>query len=228
MNEAEWLACGDSGPMLAFLRGRASERKFRLFACACARRPWHLLTDERSRRAVEEAERLADGLAGPSGVQAARAAAAELWVGAGRPARLALDAAAEAAFAALHDVASEAAGQAANGAEWAAGARSNPTATMPARVAERKVQANLLRDIFGPAPFRPLPRLNPAWLAWEGGTVPKLAASLYDERAFDRLPILADALEEAGCDAAEVLTHWRGPGPHARGCWALDLVLGKQ
>jgi hypothetical protein len=226
MNEAEWLACDDSGPMLAFLRGRASERKFRLFACACARRPWHLLTDERSRRAIEEAERLADGLAGPSGVQAARAAAAELWVGAGRPARLALDAAAEAAFAALHDLASEAARQAANGAEWAAGARSNPTATMPARVAERKVQANLLRDIFG-NPFHPLPRLDPAWLAWEGGTVPKLAASVYDERAFDRLAVLADALEEAGCTDQTILDHLRGPGPHVRGCWAVDLVLGK-
>ena len=58
--------------------------------------------------------------------------------------------------------------------------------------------------------------------------MPKLAASIYAERAFDRLTILADALEEAGCDAAELLTHLRWPGPHARGCWALDLVLGKQ
>ena len=84
-----------------------------------------------------------------------------------------------------------------------------------------------MRDIFGPLAFRPLPLLNRAWLAWEGGTVPKLAASIYEERAFDRLPILADALEEAGCDAAELLTHLRGPGPHVRGCWAVDLVLGK-
>jgi hypothetical protein len=88
-------------------------------------------------------------------------------------------------------------------------------------------QCQLLRDIFG-NPFRPLPRLNPSWLAAEGGTVPKLAASIYEERAFDRLPILADALEEAGCDAAELLTHLRGPGPHVRGCWAVDLLLGKE
>jgi hypothetical protein len=227
MTEAEWLACDDSGPMLNFLRGKASERKLRLFACACARRAWHLLPDERSRRAVEVAERLADGLAGPEAVRAARAAADELWVGAGRPATLALDAAAEAAWAALHEVASQAAEQAATGAEWAAGARSNPAATLPARVAERKAQADVLRCLFGPSPFRPLPRLNPAWLAWDGGTVPKLAAVVYEKRAFDRLPILADALEEVGCDAAELLTHLRGPGPHVRGCWAVDLLLGK-
>jgi hypothetical protein len=54
-----------------------------------------------------------------------------------------------------------------------------------------------------------------------------LAEGIYADRAFDRLPILADALEDAGCDAAELLTHFRGPGVHARGCWALDLVLGK-
>jgi hypothetical protein len=91
----------------------------------------------------------------------------------------------------------------------------------------RQSQADLLRDLFGPAPFRPLPRLNPAWLAWEGGTVRKLAAAIYEDRTFDRLPVLADALEEPGCDAAELLAHLRGPGPHVRGCWALDLLLGR-
>jgi hypothetical protein len=90
----------------------------------------------------------------------------------------------------------------------------------------RQSQAALLRCIFG-IPFRPLPRLNSAWLAWEGGTVPKLAAALYDERAFDRLAVLADALEEAGCTDQSILDHLRGPGPHVRGCWAVDLVLGK-
>jgi len=57
--------------------------------------------------------------------------------------------------------------------------------------------------------------------------VPKLATTIYEERAFDRLPILADALEEAGYDSAELLAHLRGPGRHVRGCWALDLLLGK-
>ena len=58
-------------------------------------------------------------------------------------------------------------------------------------------------------------------------TVVQLAQSIYDDRAFDRLPILADALEEAGCTDAAILDHCRGPGPHVRGCWAVDLLLGK-
>jgi hypothetical protein len=53
-----------------------------------------------------------------------------------------------------------------------------------------------------------------------------LARAVYDERAFDRLPILADALEEAGCDSAELLAHCRNSGPHVRGCWAVDAVRG--
>jgi len=56
----------------------------------------------------------------------------------------------------------------------------------------------------------------------------RLVTSNYEERAFDRMPILADALEEAGCDSCDALTHCRGPGPHIRGCWVVDLILGKQ
>jgi hypothetical protein len=85
----------------------------------------------------------------------------------------------------------------------------------------------ILRDIFG-NPFQPPPRIDPAWLARNDGTVRKLAEAIYEGRSFDRLPILADALEEAGCEDAELLGHLRGSGPHAKGCWALDLVLGKR
>ncbi|WP_149115354.1 hypothetical protein [Limnoglobus roseus] len=93
---------------------------------------------------------------------------------------------------------------------------------MPLAV-ESAVQANLLRDIFG-NPFRPV-----AFEAgWRTGTVLGLAEGVYEERAWDRLPILADALEDAGCESEEILGHLRGEGPHARGCWALDLVLGKE
>jgi hypothetical protein len=67
-----------------------------------------------------------------------------------------------------------------------------------------------------------------AWLAWEGGTVAKMARAIYEERTFDRLPILADALEEAGCENEEILNHCRRPSEHLRGCWALDLILGKE
>ncbi len=80
----------------------------------------------------------------------------------------------------------------------------------------------LLRCIFG-NPFRPV-AVDPQWLT---STVTQLAQGIYDDRAFDRLPILADALQDAGCDNADVLNHCRDNGPHARGCWVVDLVLGK-
>ena len=66
--------------------------------------------------------------------------------------------------------------------------------------------------------------LDPLCLVWNGGTVGRIAAGIYEERAFDRLPILADALEDAGCTDPALLTHCRGPGPHVRGCWAVDLL----
>ena len=75
-------------------------------------------------------------------------------------------------------------------------------------------------------PFR-LATLAPEWAAWNDATVVKLAQGIYDDRAFERLPVLADALEDAGCDNADILAHCRGPGPHVRGCWVVDLLLGK-
>jgi hypothetical protein len=90
----------------------------------------------------------------------------------------------------------------------------------------RRAVAGLLRDVFG-NPFRRAPAVNPAWLACSDGAVPRLAQVIYADREFDRLPVLADALEDAGCTDAELLGHLRSPGPHVRGCWAVDLVLGK-
>jgi len=84
-------------------------------------------------------------------------------------------------------------------------------------------QSKLLRDIVG-NPFRHA-AADPLWLS---STAVSLAQSIYEDRAFDRLPILADALEEAGCDDPELLAHCRGDWPHVRGCWVVDLVLGKQ
>lgn len=88
--------------------------------------------------------------------------------------------------------------------------------------AESAVQVRLLRDIFGD-PFRPV-AVDPSWLT---STVVALAGCVYHEEAFDRLPILADALQDAGCDSDDVLDHCRGCGPHVRGCWVVDLLLGK-
>jgi hypothetical protein len=83
----------------------------------------------------------------------------------------------------------------------------------------------LVRDIFG-NPFRPV-SVDPAWLRWNDGTAVAIARRVYDERRFEDLPILADALEEAGCTSGDILEHCRGPGPHVRGCWVVDLLLGK-
>jgi hypothetical protein len=94
-------------------------------------------------------------------------------------------------------------------------------------------QAGLIRDLFG-NPFRPAPVVDPAWLAWQGGAVPQLARAAYEGRRLPegtlepaRLAVLADALEDAGCTAPDMLGHLRGPGPHFRGCWAVDLLLGR-
>jgi hypothetical protein len=93
--------------------------------------------------------------------------------------------------------------------------------------------AHLLSDVFG-NPFRPAPSVDAAWLAWQDGTVAQLARAAYEDRRLPegqldpaRLALLADALEDADCTDAELLGHLRGPGPHVRGCWALDLVLSK-
>lgn len=91
---------------------------------------------------------------------------------------------------------------------------------------DQATKAALLRDLFGPLPFR-LVTIAPSWLAWNDATIPKIARSIYDDRRFDDLPILADALEEAGCSDADILGHCRGPGPHVRGCWVVDLLLGR-
>jgi hypothetical protein len=90
---------------------------------------------------------------------------------------------------------------------------------------EVAAQVALLRDLFG-NPFRPA-SIDPSWLTWNGGTVPRMAKAIYNDRRFGDLPILADALEEAGCTDAGILTHCRSEGPHVRGCWVVDLILGK-
>ena len=92
------------------------------------------------------------------------------------------------------------------------------------RVEGATYQAPVLRCIFGPLPFRAV-TIGPPWLT---PTVKQMAEAIYAERAFDRLPVLSDALEEAGCNNQDILNHCRQPGVHARGCWVIDLLLGKE
>jgi hypothetical protein len=94
---------------------------------------------------------------------------------------------------------------------------------LAARDAEVACQAALLRDIFGPLPFRQVMFEPP----WQTPAVMALATNIYEERRWEDMPVLGDALQEAGCDDAEVLSHCRGDGLHTRGCWVVDLLLGK-
>jgi hypothetical protein len=81
----------------------------------------------------------------------------------------------------------------------------------------------MIQDVFHRRLFNPI-TLCPSWLT---STVVSLANQMYDSRDFSVMPILADALQDASCENEEVLTHCRGPGPHVRGCWLLDLILSK-
>ena len=222
MTEAEWLVCNDSDPMLRPCRRiiRDHPRKGWLFAVACCHRIGRLLTDRRSRRAVEVAAQYAEGLVSEAelrtAARAAKAAHAEAFREKGKEGA-APEWAAE--FAASPD-AWFAASRASNFAYVAAGDGLQPGP-------EHTAQAHLLRCVFGPLPFRAVP-VDERWRAWNDGTVVKLAQGIYNDRAFDRLSIMADALEEAGCKDTDILAHSRGPGPHIRGCWIVDLLLGKE
>jgi hypothetical protein len=166
------------------------------------------------------AEQAVSAAAGAEASEAARQAAG---FAAGADAEAAGEQAAlAAAWAALQEGARDSSGTIKRGVSREAG----DAAEDPAKAAARKRQAALLHDIF-PNPFQFPPVIDPACLRWQGGTVVKLAQAIYDDRAFDRLPILADALDDAGCTDTVILNHLRGPGPHVRGCFALDLVLGK-
>jgi hypothetical protein len=230
MTEQQWLRCDDPTRMLEQLHGRASERKLRLFAVACCRRIWPLLTDERSRHAVEVANRYADGEAGFFKLRRATdraAAATREFTGAVSPEVKARSYAAAAAFHAT--VAGKHVADSALNVVSAAyfAPTVNGRIGGDAMAAERAAQAALLRCLVGPLPFRPPPMIDAAILAWNDAAVPRIASTIYDDRRFEDLPVLADALEEAGCGEADLLEHLRGGGEHARGCWVVDLLLGR-
>ena len=227
MTEGEWLACTDPTEMMYVSgeQGRLTERRDRYFSCACCRRIWHLLPDEASRTAVRVAEQYLDGLASVELLDTA-SRAAEMHGGS------AANAAASAAFPTRElgnngiDVAAHAADAVVYADPRFIPGGADRDSAVRAGLAERSAQADLLRDIFG-NPFRPVPRVDPTVLTWNAGTVVQLAQAIYEDRAFDRLPILADALEEAGCSDQNILVHCRSEGPHVRGCWVVDLLLGK-
>jgi hypothetical protein len=192
--------------MLRCLASGVSERKVRLFAVACCRVIGDAIHSAKGRRAVEVAELHADGLVTDGQRQKAHAAVRRFRM------------------------AGELAARASAGHVRCVGWLTVRYAVIAARLLRHqhpaRTQCDLLREIVG-NPWRPV-AVEPVWLSWNGGAVPMLAQGIYDERAFDRLPILADALEDAGCSDRDILDHCRGPGPHVRGCWAVDLLLGKE
>jgi hypothetical protein len=257
MTEAEWLTCTDSDKLLKKSRFRNYKRKCRLFATACCRCIWAQFIDDRSRHAVDVAERHADGLATDEELQTAACKAHEVH---------------HAMFAVLGKVGSS--------IEWAAAyaadvnpihaaktviwmvrwprlyqepltpgtteaprltpctvrRRTGPLAILKGKWdvtplhepiptgADHSVQCALIRDIFG-NPFRPVVFFP----EWRTDTALALARQMYESPEFSAMAILADALQDAGCDSPAILNHCRDTSlMHVRGCWVVDLVLGKQ
>ena len=226
MTEAEWMTCTDTTPMLNFLKGKISDRKLRLFACACCRRVGHLLTDERSQNAVELAERYADGEATAEELTTAYYQA-NVAFNANDPTDVSATRASHLASAIAYSAVLYGAGCTSLAtdavADTVADISTNAVAYSVAKQGELAAQCNGLLDLIG-NPFRSV-TIDPSWFT---PTVLALANGIYQARAFDRMPILADALENAGCDNDDILAHCRQPIVHVRGCWVVDLILGKE
>ena len=283
MTQAQWLTSDDPQAMLGWFRGldgqdrpipfhgglmhgrqMISDRKLRLFACACCRLVWDRLADPRSRKAVEVAERLADGEVTVEEAVLARdlaSVASMEAVPGGRITRSGI-----ACWMALQALAIHRPDTACQTMVRTARYLHNDDRAKRAAAA---AQAAVLRDIVG-NPFRPVtlppgpllpPRkcecgrgrhknrpqshnvcavcngegvvCDPGPCPWLTPTVLALALAAYAERQPDgtldpfALAVLADALEDAGCERHGLLRHLHSPGPHVRGCWAVDLILGK-
>jgi hypothetical protein len=253
MTEAEWLGCNDPQKMLEFVRGKTSDRKLRLFAVACANQAWPIILslndtyqmvetigERREVKHCREALLAAEAYADESTHTETIASVREKLARHIEPLR-ALDSfqgmdhgkaqlwAMRVVAATLHKTGDQA-------------AMETLRLILPARQRRwlfkdwlckappsgQELDFNhdgwpqLIQEIFYPLPlFTEKP-------ACFNRSVTAIAQAIYDERAFERIPILADALEDAGCSNAEILAHCRGPGPHVKGCWALDVLQKKE
>lgn len=214
--DEQWRECIEPQGLLDLIRSRSSPRKLRLVACAYARNVWHLLTDERSRKAVDIAERFADGECAVTELLETHEEAAPVAAmahqrdpksPATRAARLAVACTHEDAYTAAY----------VGTFAWRGTTRRHP---------EFREQTPIFRELYG----------NPfiAWRIESGspnswGLAPiEMARAIYAERDFLRLPELADLLESRGCCHPELIAHCRELSGHLRGCWALDYILGKE
>jgi hypothetical protein len=232
MTEAEWLACRDPDRMLKSMRYQVARRKYYLYAIACCSRIEDLLQDNESRQLLTLTERYAekliddrelyrghracfDSARSQQCLSAHVAGLAVSHLGDSNPRHAAIGSA-----RAVSEVVAYKAVSPDDGMPYAEAYET--VAFKTAAAAERAEQANLLREILG-YPFHET-TADPSWLT---STVTSLAQAIYADRAFDRLPILADALEDAGCTNQDILAHCRG-GEHVRGCWVVDLLLAKE
>jgi hypothetical protein len=216
MTEAEWLACDDPRLLLERARSLITNRRARLFACASCWKvalEWPLADFV---AAVESAEKAIDSLATPEELVSARATT-EQWIDS--PAT-ALHYLAETVELAMRPEALNL--ESVQRVVESIGLVYRDAVVDSVGMDDFPYQAALIRCIFG-NPFRPV-TLAPEWLT---STVVALARQMYESRDFGAMPILADALQDAGCDSEDILDHCRGDGPHVRGCWVVDLVLGK-
>ena len=218
MTENEWLTSGYAQAMLSHINGKVSDRKRRLFAYACCQKIWSRMEYEEIRQAVKTAEKFADGLASMEELEKDYFAA--LSVVESKDFRPINGPAHWAAYWTAHWAAESAAIWA---SEWSAESEAEDADDETAYWTAQNIQAHILRDIVG-NPFKPITFQT----QWKTHTILPLAQSMYDDRDFTAMPILGDALEEAGCDNEEILRHCRSEGLHYRGCWVLDLVLGKE
>jgi hypothetical protein len=248
--EQNWLSASDSSLLLGMLE-KPSQRKLRLFTVGCCRRVWQYLDNENARPAIEAAEQCADGcltegklwssysqigldvrfnhsFAERNGfsTEVVSAALQELGISmSSMDCHLARRTSSRIASI----VGGQSLGDKADtymlhmlGKDVELDEADHQAAEQATAV-ETLEQVALLRDIFS-NPFQPV-TLDPSWLA---STVTALAHQMYESRDFGAMPILADALQDAGCENADILDHCRGPGPHVRGCWVVDLLLGKE
>lgn len=239
MNEAEWLAEQHLFALTEFLRNRGEHRKLRLFAAACCRRVWDLLCRDAAKKVVELSEAYADGEATEAELRSALSDPQfdDLEIqekGKAEPGTQ-LSVRVLSAIIAARLLADPYYERSCGAYIVAQETSFDPTSDfvydpkvhgegmyLPTDDAESAEQEKLLRDIIG-NPFR-LPAFDPGWR-----TQPTvgIASKMYKSRDYADMPVLADALEEAGCNDADIIAHCRKPAVHVRGCWVVDLVLGR-
>jgi hypothetical protein len=233
MRESRWLSATKPKAMLEYLRDHGSDRKCRLLTCGFYRVVFKEPVLEQSDQVVEIAEKFADGAATEEERRVGCGAAMEHIFAITREGprlenMLSMRKRGEAwkcleeERSTILSIPTAAPGLGKRVSEFFRMTREKLRSGVWYGKKDDTVRCGIIRCVFG-NPFRPV-SADPVWLT---SPVLDLARAMYESRDFAAMPILADALEEAGCDNADVLAHCRGDGPHVRGCWVVDLVLGK-